>query len=124
MTLFGQKKQEFAVLVVRDADEVAEAVDSALKTADPEERPGLERAAALLAAAREATDSEVRGAWARRQLVEAGVDGRPDSVKAVKALREAQPGLSLLQAVRLSQEAAALDDEEDTDTGSGRGLTA
>lgn len=38
--------------------------------------------------------------------------GRADSVRAVKALREAEPGLSLLQAVRLSQEAAALDDQE------------
>ncbi|MFD3485029.1 MULTISPECIES: hypothetical protein [unclassified Streptomyces] len=117
MTLFGQKQQEFSVLVVRDADEVAEAVDRALKTADPEERPGLERAAALLAAAKEVTDSEIRGSWARRQIADAGVEGRPDSVKAVKALRDAQPGLSLLQAVRLSQEAAALEDEE------GRGRT-
>lgn len=38
--------------------------------------------------------------------------GRADSVPAVKAIREAEPGLSLLQAVRLSQEAAALEDEE------------
>lgn len=118
MTLFGQKKQEFAVLVVRDADEVAEAVDRALETAGPEERPGLERAAALLAAAQDATDGELRGSWARRQITEAGVEGPADSVRAVKALREAEPGLSLLQAVRLSKEAAALEDEE------GRGRTA
>lgn len=52
MKLFGQDKEDFTVLVVREADEVAEAVDQALKTAGPEERPGLERAAALLAAAR------------------------------------------------------------------------
>ncbi|TXL90224.1 hypothetical protein [Streptomyces sp. IB2014 016-6] len=112
MKLFGQDKEEFTVLVVREADEVAEAVDQALKTAGPEERPGLERAAALLAAAREATDGELRGNWVRRKMAEAGVKGRADSVRAVKALREAEPGLSLLQAVRLSQEAAALEDQE------------
>ncbi|MFD5894197.1 MULTISPECIES: hypothetical protein [unclassified Streptomyces] len=112
MKLFGQDKEEFTVLVVREADEVAEAVDQALRTAGPEERPGLERAAALLAAARTATDGELRGNWARRKIAEAGVKGRADSVGAVKALREAEPGLSLLQAVRLSQEAAALEDEE------------
>ncbi|MFC8075426.1 hypothetical protein ACFUN8_07770 [Streptomyces sp. NPDC057307] len=113
MKLFGQdKEEEFTVLVVREADEIAEAVDQALKTAGPEERPGLERAAALLAAAKETTDAELRGSWARRKMAEAGVKGRADSVQAVKALREAQPGLSLLQATRLSQEAAALEDEE------------
>ncbi|WP_405613378.1 hypothetical protein OG292_13770 [Streptomyces sp. NBC_01511] len=113
MKRFGQNKEEFTVLVVREADEVAEAVHSALRTAGPEERPGLERAAALLAAAKETTDSELRGSWALRKITEAGVRGRADSVRAVKALREAEPGLSLLQAVRLSQEAAALEDEED-----------
>lgn len=46
------------------------------------------------------------------------MEGPADSVRAVKALREAEPGLSLLQAVRLSKEAAALEDEE------GRGRTA
>lgn len=112
MKRFGQNKEEFTVLVVREADEVAAAVDSALKAATPEERPGLERAAALLAAAREATDAELRGSWARRKITEAGVEGRADSVRAVKALRDAEPGLSLLQAVRLSQEAAALEEDE------------
>lgn len=115
MKLFGPDKQEFAVLVVRDVDEVAEAVDRALRTAGPDERPGLERAAALLAAAKEVTDAELRGNWARRKIAEAGVKGRADSVRAVKALRDAEPGLSLLQAVRLSQEAAALEDEEARD---------
>lgn len=112
MKRFGQNKEEFTVLVVREADEGAAAVDRALKAAGPEERPGLERAAALLAAAKEATDGELRGSWARRKIAEAGVKGRADSVPAVKALREAEPGLSLLQAVRLSQEAAALEDDE------------
>lgn len=113
MKLFGrEKEEEFTVLVVREADEVAEAVDQALRTAGPEERPGLERAAALLATVRETTDVELRGNWARRKIAEAGVKGRADSVPAVKAIREAEPGLSLLQAVRLSQEAAALEDEE------------
>lgn len=118
MKLFGQDKEEFTVLVVREADEIADAVDQALKTAGPEERPGLERAAALLVAARETTDAELRGSWARRKIAEAGVKGRADSVQAVKALRDAEPGLSLLQATRLSREAAALEDDE------GKGRTA
>lgn len=38
----------------------------------------------------------------------AGHEGPLDSVAAVKALRTAEPGLSLRQAVRLAREAAAL----------------
>ncbi|WP_330174026.1 hypothetical protein OG875_10870 [Streptomyces sp. NBC_01498] len=64
MKTFAKKPPEFAVLVVRDADEVARAVDRALAIAGPDERPSLERAAALLAAAHEATDLEAPASWA------------------------------------------------------------
>ncbi|HZX38405.1 MAG TPA: hypothetical protein VFF37_08770 [Streptomyces sp.] len=104
---FGSGKQELSVLVLRDADGIADAVRAALTTATPEERPGLERAAALVAEAAAATDAELRGRWVREHLAAAGVEGPADSVTAIKALRKAEPRLSLLGAVGLAKDAEA-----------------
>ncbi|MFK4067380.1 hypothetical protein [Streptomyces sp. NPDC029674] len=105
--MFGTKR-ELMVIALRDTDAVAEELREALATADERDRPGLERAAALLARAAAVPDSEIRGRWALRRITAAGHTGPADSVHAVKALRQAEPGLSLASAVRLSKEAAAL----------------
>jgi hypothetical protein len=102
---FGSGKQELSVLVLRDADGIADAVRAALVTATPEERPGLERAAALVAEAAAATDAELRGRWVRGHLAAAGVESPADSITAIKALRKAEPRLSLLAAVGLVKDA-------------------
>ncbi|CAM5677031.1 hypothetical protein SALBM135S_06199 [Streptomyces alboniger] len=96
------------VLVIRDADVVAETLRQALAEASPEERPGLERAAALVEATADATESQLRGRWVRSRLAAVGFTGDIASVAAVKALRRAEPKLSLLAAVQLQKEALAL----------------
>ncbi|MFF3321459.1 hypothetical protein [Streptomyces sp. NPDC002889] len=100
-------KQELSVIVLRDADGIADAVRAALDNASADERPGLERAAAIIAAAAAASDDELRARWVRRRLDAAGVDGPADSVAAVKALREAERSLSLKSAVTLARAAQA-----------------
>ncbi|WP_328397341.1 hypothetical protein OHS70_14160 [Streptomyces sp. NBC_00390] len=96
------KKQELPVIVLRDADGIADAVRAALENAPEDERPGLERAAAIIAEAATASDDDLRARWVRRHLTAAGVDGPADSVAAIKALRAAEPGLTLGWAVRLA----------------------
>ncbi|MFE0172713.1 hypothetical protein ACFWZ2_10390 [Streptomyces sp. NPDC059002] len=105
--VFGTKR-ELMVITLRDTEAVADELREALATADERERPGLERAAALLARTAAVPDAEVRGRWVLRHLAAAGHTGPADSVHAVKALRQAEPGLSLATAVRLTKEAAAL----------------
>ncbi|GAA1934084.1 hypothetical protein GCM10009837_69930 [Streptomyces durmitorensis] len=103
--MFG--KRGVSVVVLRDADVIAEALRDALSSAGEAERPGLERAAALVAEASRTTEAELRGRWTRQRLTDAGHEGPVDSVAAIKALRQAEPGLSLLAAVQLTKEAAA-----------------
>ncbi|TQK52352.1 hypothetical protein FBY35_2784 [Streptomyces sp. SLBN-118] len=105
--LFGSGKRELSVLVLRDADGIADAVRAALSTAGPEERPGLERAAAIIAEAADASAAELRGRWVRQRLDAAGIKGPADSVTAIKALRQAEPTLSLWAAVSLARDAEA-----------------
>lgn len=105
--MIGNRKQDLAVIVVRDADAIGAALRQALETAAAEERPGLERALAVVADAAGAPDAEVRGRWAGGRIRAGGHQGPLDSIAAVKALRRAEPGLGLLQAVQLSREAAA-----------------
>ncbi|GAA3506760.1 hypothetical protein GCM10019016_138750 [Streptomyces prasinosporus] len=106
--MFGRSGQpEPNVLVLRDADVVAREIRRALAEATPGQRPGLERAAALVEQAAAASDAELRARWVHERLAAAGHRGPADSVRAVKALREAAPGLSLLSAVRLTKDAAA-----------------
>ncbi|MEV3860275.1 hypothetical protein AB0J38_38975 [Streptomyces sp. NPDC050095] len=100
-------KRELNVLVLRDADRIAAAVHAALQDASDAERPGLERAAALVAEAADASDAEVRGRWVRDRLDDAGHEGPADSVQAIRALRAAEPSLSLYAAVRLAKDAAS-----------------
>ncbi|THA65307.1 hypothetical protein E6P78_18670 [Streptomyces sp. A0958] len=110
--MIGNGKQDMAVIVVRDADAVVAALREALEQAGEEDRPGLERALALAAAQAGVPDAELRGRWAGRRIRAGGHEGPLDAVAAVKALRTAEPGLGLRQAVRLSGEAAALTEAE------------
>ncbi|WP_031083500.1 hypothetical protein [Streptomyces sp. NRRL WC-3549] len=104
---FG-KKQESAVLVLRDVQEITELLRQELGTATDDRRPGLERALALVEEVAAVPDAELRARWVRQRLAASGYEGPLDSVSAVKALRRAEPGLSLLQAVTYAREAAAV----------------
>jgi hypothetical protein len=103
----GLNKKNNFVLVIRDADVVAAALHDALADASPEERPGLERAVALVESTAAATENELRAGWVRSRLAAVGFTGDVSSVAAVKALRQAEPRLSLLAAVQLQKEAVA-----------------
>lgn len=105
--IMGRNKKQDLVLVIRDADVVAAALSRALAEAAPEERPGLERAAALVESTAVATDGRLRARWVRSRLGEVGFTGDLSSVAAVKALRQAEPRLSLLAAVQLQKAAVA-----------------
>lgn len=106
MSMF-RKPQPLAVLVVRDAPDVVSGLRGALATATDAERPGLERALALAEDVAGRSDAELRGRWVRQRLAAAGHEGPADSVAAIKILRRAEPGLTLLQAVTYAKEAAA-----------------
>ncbi|MFI9171904.1 hypothetical protein [Streptomyces lincolnensis] len=103
----GLNKKNNFVLLIRDADVVAAALRDALADASPEERPGLERAVALVESTAAATEVELRAGWVRSRLAAVGFTGDVSSVAAVKALRQAEPRLSLLAAVQLQKEAVA-----------------
>ncbi|MGW1916012.1 hypothetical protein ACWCQS_36145 [Streptomyces sp. NPDC002076] len=105
--LAGFNRKHDVVPVIRDADMVAVALRQALAEASPQERPGLARAAALVEATAAATESQVRARWVRSRLAAVGFAGDIASVAAVKALRQAEPRLSLLAAVHLQKEAVA-----------------
>ncbi|MEU0337059.1 hypothetical protein [Streptomyces sp. NPDC006193] len=106
-TFWQRNSRHDAVLVIRDSDVVAAALRRALAEASAEERPGLERAAALVASTAAATSSALRARWVRSRLADAGFTGDITSVAAVRELRRAEPTLSLLAAVQLQKEAAA-----------------
>ncbi|MFH8283480.1 hypothetical protein [Streptomyces antibioticus] len=103
----GLSRTSDVVLTIRDADVVAAALREALASASPEERPGLERAAALVESTAGADGPRLRARWVRARLAAAGFEGDLTSVAAVKALRRAEPTLSLLAAVQLQREAVA-----------------
>lgn len=103
----GLRKKTDTVLVVRDSDLVGAALRRALADAPPEERAGLERAAALVEETAAVSEGEVRARWVRSRLAAVGFAGDIASVAAVKALRQAEPRLSLLAAVQLQKEAVA-----------------
>lgn len=102
---FGRKHD--VVPVIRDADIVTAALRQALAEATAEERPGLERALALVESTAAATEGQTRARWVRSRLAAVGFTGDIASVAAVKALRQAEPKLSLLAAVQLQKEAVA-----------------
>lgn len=103
----GLNKKHNFVLLVRDADVVGAALRQALAEATPEERPGLERAAALVESTAAATETELCARWVRSRLAAVGFTGDITSVAAVRALRKAEPRLSLVAAVQLQKQAAA-----------------
>ncbi|MFD5649733.1 hypothetical protein [Streptomyces sp. NPDC127039] len=106
--MFGRlAPPELNVLVLRDTDVVAHDLRQALAEATPEERPGLERAAALVERSAAVPDADLLSRWVYERLAAAGHEGPVDSVRAVKTLRETTPGLSLRQAVKLTKDAAA-----------------
>ncbi|WP_253209168.1 hypothetical protein [Streptomyces niphimycinicus] len=75
--------------------------------ASAETRPGLERAVTIVESTAAATETQVRGHWVRSRLADVGLSGDLTSVAAVKALRGAEPGLSLPAAVQLRDDAVA-----------------
>ncbi|MFJ2739139.1 hypothetical protein ACIO3O_05680 [Streptomyces sp. NPDC087440] len=99
------------VIALSDRDTLLALLQNTLDatTADDTERPGLERAVAILTDAPTAPQAELRGRWARERIEAAGVKVEADSVQAIKALRKAEPGLGLYEAVVMTKEAAALD---------------
>ncbi|MGW3205646.1 hypothetical protein [Streptomyces sp. NPDC001135] len=103
----GLTKKHDAVLLIRDSDLVTAALRQALTEASPEERPGLERAAALVESTAAATEAQLRARWVRSRLAAVGFTGDVASVAAVKALRQAEPALSLLASVQLQRDAVA-----------------
>ncbi|WP_333774031.1 hypothetical protein [Streptomyces sp. IBSBF 3136] len=105
--IMGRGGKSDVVPVIRDADVVAAALRQALATASPRERPGLERAAALVESTAAASEAQLRAGWVRARLAAVGFTGDIASVAAVKALRQAEPRLSLLAAVRLQKAAVA-----------------
>ncbi|MEV6312781.1 hypothetical protein AB0M10_29875 [Streptomyces sp. NPDC051840] len=105
--MIGIGKQDMAVLVLRDGQEITELLCRALGSAPDNERPGLERALVLAGQIASLSDVELRARWVRQRLAAAGHRGPVDSVAAVKVLRQAEPGLSLRQAVVYTREAAA-----------------
>ncbi|WP_405951893.1 hypothetical protein OG588_42405 [Streptomyces prunicolor] len=103
----GLGKKNTFVLTIRDADVVAAALRRAEAGAAPEERPGLERAIALVESTAAANEGQLHARWVRSRLAATGFTGDLDSVAAVRALRQAEPRLSLLAAVHLQKEAVA-----------------
>ncbi|MFD9418606.1 hypothetical protein ACFWC9_28360 [Streptomyces goshikiensis] len=103
----GMNTKHNFVLLIRDTDTVAPSLREALDGASPEERPGLERAIALVEAVAAAGETQLRARWVRSRLTAAGFTGDISSVAAVKALRQAEPKLSLLAAVELQKDAVA-----------------
>lgn len=107
MTAIAGLSGKHDVLVIRDAESVAVALRRALAEASPEERPGLERAVALAQSSVAATDGRSCARWVRSRLADVGFVGDIASMSALKALRRAEPRLSLAAAVRLQKEAVA-----------------
>ena len=93
------------MLLIRDTDVVAAALRQAQAEASPEERAGLERAVALVESTAAATEDQLRARWVRSRLAAVGFTGDIASVRALKALRQAEPKLSLLAAVQLQKDA-------------------
>ncbi|WP_431044039.1 hypothetical protein ACQUSR_20500 [Streptomyces sp. P1-3] len=103
--MLGFSNQGLNVLVLRDAEELGHVLRRALATADEVERPGLERAVALVNEQAALTEAELRVRWVRRALAGSGVDEQTDQVSVVRALRKAEPELGVAAAVRLATEA-------------------
>ncbi|MEW1546470.1 hypothetical protein [Streptomyces tsukubensis] len=86
------------VVILHDADAVHADLLTALESADPSLRPGLQEALRIVEHHRLLTDEQRTAEWVRRTLRDAGIDPAHDHVRAVKTLREAIPGLGLIAA--------------------------
>ncbi|ALM41186.1 hypothetical protein SFR_4571 [Streptomyces sp. FR-008] len=81
---------------VQDSDEVLAALERTLADAPESERPGLRRALAA-----RLDEDTLRTRWLDARLASVAFTGDRDSVAAVRALRKAEPTLSLTEAVSL-----------------------
>ncbi|WP_369204505.1 hypothetical protein [Streptomyces sp. PU-14G] len=95
------RKNASPIVVLHDVESVRTEIAAALRTADPQHRAGLEEALRLVDRYAEVTDEERTREWVRRVVEDAGVDLDSHHVRAVKALREAVPGLGLVDANNL-----------------------
>lgn len=91
------------LIVLRDADVIADELRHALSEAAADERPGLQRAYDIVARQCGVADVEVQAQWAARVLAQAGVDPS-EEVNAVAAIRKVEPGIRLTTAVQLVKE--------------------
>lgn len=101
--MFSSKEAHLVVL--RDLAPAVAAVQQALSDAEPALVPGLQRALEVLTASTP-SETDLTYEWTRQKLSAAGVDPRTDEIKAVRALRQALPGLGLAAAVELVAQAA------------------
>ncbi|MFC9272394.1 hypothetical protein ACFTXJ_32000 [Streptomyces zhihengii] len=108
--MFGLTKRDAQTIFVRDSDGVTAALREALAEAPPEERPGLEGALEIAGGVCSSSEAETQARWVRAHLDAAAVTGPADSVTAIKALREAAPGMSLLAAVELARTTRTVED--------------
>ncbi|MFF7381769.1 hypothetical protein [Streptomyces griseoluteus] len=95
------------VLPLKDSDAILAAVRQALADAPPEERPGLERAVALVESTAADSEDALCARWVRARLADTGFTGDIASMAALRALRKAEPSLGLLTAVELQKKAVA-----------------
>ncbi|MFJ5557817.1 hypothetical protein ACIQCD_10415 [Streptomyces sp. NPDC093250] len=98
--MFGSKETHLVAL--SDLDEAREAVRQALADASDADAPGLRVALGILDGF---TASDPRVRWVGKVLGEQGINPRTHEVAAIKALRDALPGLSLVAATALAREA-------------------
>ncbi|CAM5386550.1 MULTISPECIES: hypothetical protein [Streptomyces] len=98
--MWGTPRNQTGPRFVQDSDEVVAALERAFADADEAERPGLERALAVARGAR-LSEHDLRARWLAQRLAAVGFTGDRDSVAAVRALRKAEPALSLVEAVAL-----------------------
>jgi hypothetical protein len=97
---FGSRRR--SALPVDQLGPVREDLQKALAAAGERERPGLEEALRIIG---RYSPEQLRRRWVADTLTAAAVDPQTDTVKAVKALRDAAPGLSLSDAVAMVKEA-------------------
>ncbi|CAL9490424.1 hypothetical protein [Streptomyces sp. enrichment culture] len=95
-------KREAHLVALSDLDEAREAVRQALAGASAAEEPGLRAALSILD---RFAGSDPRVRWVAQVLGEQGIDPRTHEVAAIKALRDALPGLGLALAAQLVREA-------------------
>ncbi|MFJ3231550.1 hypothetical protein [Streptomyces sp. NPDC086787] len=93
-------KKETHIVVLNELDRARVALQEALHGAEgTPDAPGLRRALEIVDGIGAGEDPQVR--WVREVLTGRNIDPRESEIHAIKALREAQPGLSLIAAVDL-----------------------